>query len=157
MWNRPWPIYWKCNLRKTTPAMHLSHIWTGRAFFQETLIGQPCHIDSDQSSEKVNTQESDLERFWPWLMRFMNRKKDKYRDSDSGKNFLTASSTLRRDSFLCILLSLSYNGDPRYNIRYFFLEIWDKTLPFQKRQWPLWLYWHLSLLYIRSINMISWY
>ena len=38
-------------------------IWTGRAFFQETLIGQPCHIDSDQSSEKVNTQESDLERF----------------------------------------------------------------------------------------------
>ena len=39
-------------------------IWTGRAYFQqETLIDQPCHIDSDQSSEKVNTQESDLERF----------------------------------------------------------------------------------------------
>ena len=44
---------------------------------------------------------------------------------------------------------ISYNSDPRYNIR-------DKTFwPFQKWQWPL--YWHLSLLYIRSTNMISWY
>ena len=37
---------------------------TGRAYFQqETLIGQPCHIDPDQSSEMVNTLESDLDRF----------------------------------------------------------------------------------------------
>ena len=53
----------------TAPESYLDNegiffIWTGRAYFQqETLIGQPCHIDSDQSSEKVNTQESDLERF----------------------------------------------------------------------------------------------
>ena len=53
------------------------------------------------------------------------------------------------------LIKLQWRSTLQYSV--FFLEIWDKTLPFQKRQWPLWLYWHLSLLYIRSINMISWY
>ena len=158
MWNRPWPTYWKCNLRKTTPALHLSltwtmrayflfgqrghifyldreglfFIWTGRAYFQqETLIGQPCHIDPDQSSEMVNTLGSDLDRFWPWLMIFMNRKKYKTVAKISIEYhktkitifcrwpILTASSTLRRDSFLGILLLLSCNGIPRYNSRDF--------------------------------------
>ena len=148
MWNRPWPTYWKCNLRKTTSALHLSltwtmrayflfgqrghifyldreglfFIWTGRAYFQqETLIGQPCHIDPDQSSEMVNTLESDLDRFWPWLMIFMNRKKYK---------------TVARISIEYHKTKITiFVGDPSYCVLYITTGFFSRYFALIKLQW----------------------